>query len=751
MTSRISDLETAIKGAQAQINAPSNNQAELKEAADGATLIQGYVTALRSLQKRDDEARARLSDALQLLLGIELTMTEKVERIQKGTLRKQEARLLQVETNNAIASASAILSDYARRYSSLADEQSKISLLGKEAAGLRDQISSLKLDKELKPKADNLLSLLTRAATLSEMDQASDAIGKFANDLVTLSSKDFPSAANPTASQAKIVEQLSKASRQVSTSIFYIQIVAASFMDDPRSDVFRRLTMKSGQTGDAVSSLLKLGLGAGLIQKATLDTALKSLSDTGAELTAINDEKRTRRLEVGEEIDRSWQALTRFAELQKQVAKVEGTKANNYSAAATAIGVLAAIIGAAVMIITLKGPIIRITSAMRRLADGRLDTNVVGETRSDEIGEMARALAVFKTNAVSKERVELESAEHRRQTDVERSRYEAEKESLAQEINRAVIALGNGLERLAKGDLSEKIKTPFTSQLEQLRLDFNASIERLHGAMFEIRYNADEINDSGLELQSAAHALAKRTEAQTAELEEVASAVEQIAATVQSSADRAKQANLAANDTLQRSGASVTIVKSTMDAMTRIEGASLEIQQIIAVIDEIAFQTNLLALNAGIEAARAGDAGKGFAVVAHEVRELAQKSADAAKQIKELTENASREVETGASLISETKNALDSINAQIRVVTHHISDIATATHEQAAAIAEVNASVSQLDIVNQQNQTMVARTSDESVKLAEKAQALTSLVGRFTLNINQGWAADVVELSTRKR
>ncbi|RYE73689.1 MAG: methyl-accepting chemotaxis protein, partial [Hyphomicrobiales bacterium] len=362
------------------------------------------------------------------------------------------------------------------------------------------------------------------------------------------------------------------------------------------------------------------------------------------------------------------------------------------------------------LVMTFKGPIGQITSAMRRLADGKLDTAIDGEARVDEIGEMARALGVFKQNAVAKIEIEQQSEAERNAAEEERRRNDAEKIDVDRQIDFAVNTLAAGLGRLSRGDISQTIETPFFGKLETLRNDFNGSLLRLQDTLSQIRNNAQMIQHNTGELSGSADELSKRTEQQAASLEQTAAAVEEITVTVKSSAERAQEANQIVAQTKSAADASSKVVSSAIDAMARIEDASGKIVQIIDVIDEIAFQTNLLALNAGIEAARAGDAGKGFAVVAQEVRELAQRSASAAKEIKDLIDKSTTEVNSGSRLVQETGQVLSDISNKILTVSERVEMIAMASRDQSTGLAEVNASVNSMDHMTQKNAAMVEET-----------------------------------------
>jgi methyl-accepting chemotaxis protein len=317
------------------------------------------------------------------------------------------------------------------------------------------------------------------------------------------------------------------------------------------------------------------------------------------------------------------------------------------------------------------------------------------------------------------------------QVEQERARNEADRQRSEEEQNTVVGALAESLKRLAQGDLTARIGAAFSGQYQQIKNDFNQAIDSLREAMGAISTSTGGLMSGSDEIANASDDLSRRTEQQAATLEETAAALDEITATVKRSADGAKQANGAASRAKEDAERSGEVMRDAVSAMGEIEQSSRQITQIIGVIDEIAFQTNLLALNAGVEAARAGDAGRGFAVVAQEVRALAQRSADAAKEIKTLIASSSSQVERGVRLVGDTGQALSGIVAKVGEIDTLISEIAKSAQEQATGLSQVNAAVNQMDQVTQQNAAMVEETTAAAANLRSEVSELGRLVGRF--------------------
>ena len=536
---------------------------------------------------------------------------------------------------------------------------------------------------------------------------------------------------------AKVVQTNSvlQDTRRLQGSIYSLQLVLGEFLANTSKDNLTRLRQEVAKLRGAIDTMKQSAKGMDFVDgiDAAIRPALKAIEDGGDQLVNTSTQRVTEYAAARQQLDQVWGQLTAFAETQKQSAGTEREQANYISILATTLGIILSVAGGIALVLTLQRPIGQITAAMRRIADGMLETAISGEKRHDEIGDMARALGVFKENAISKIRIEEQSDEERAAAEHERQRNDAEKRELDHQIDFAVNELAAGLERLAQGDISSTIETPFIGRLEQLRQDFNSSLSRLQQTISQVRDNVEMIQTNGNQMAASAEDLSKRTEQQAASLEQTAAAVDEITVTVRSSAERAKDADAIVREAKRSADDSSVVVGNAIDAMTRIEDASRKIEQIIGVIDEIAFQTNLLALNAGIEAARAGDAGKGFAVVAMEVRELAQRSAAAAKEIKGLINKSTQEVNSGSQFVQQAGSVLAQISGQIVTISQHVEMIARASHDQASALQEVNASVNHMDQMTQKNAGMVEETTAASRELASEADALLYLIQQFKI------------------
>jgi methyl-accepting chemotaxis protein len=434
------------------------------------------------------------------------------------------------------------------------------------------------------------------------------------------------------------------------------------------------------------------------------------------------------------------QALNAFI---AQESAVQAQRAKDQSAAqafaVTLLGVgslmaiaLAVVMGALLSAAIAK-PVAAMTAAMGKLASGDNNVDVPAQGRKDEVGRMAAAVQHFKEAAIEKVRLEGEAGETRRAAEADRAANEAERAATAAEQSKVVEGLATGLERLASGVLTFRLNEAFPSHYEKLRADFNRAMDTLQDTMREVATNATAVRSGAGEITQASDDLSRRTEQQAASLEETAAALDQITATVRKTAEGAAQSREAVGSAKADAERSGVVVRDAVAAMSEIESSAQQIGNIIGVIDEIAFQTNLLALNAGVEAARAGDAGKGFAVVASEVRALAQRSAEAAKEIKALISASSQQVDRGVGLVGETGKVLERILTQVTSINGAVTEIAASAQEQATGLQQVNTAINQMDQVTQQNAAMVEQATAASHALSSESEALARLISRFDL------------------
>jgi len=397
-----------------------------------------------------------------------------------------------------------------------------------------------------------------------------------------------------------------------------------------------------------------------------------------------------------------------------------------------------------------KRPLTEMVADVNTLSEGNFSHPINGQTRSDETGAVARALEGFRHRLAETDALETEAGRERDNAERERSNTESERTRSAELQKRIVTRLGTGLSHLSSGDMSHRITEDFPGEYAQLREDFNSAMQSLEQTLQTINVSVSNITSGTGEMSNAANDLSARTEKQAASLEETAAALDELTSQVNASADNAKLAAQTVEDTNQSTAESGSVVEKAIQAMNGIEQSSREVSRIIGVIDEIAFQTNLLALNAGVEAARAGEAGRGFAVVAQEVRELAQRSAAAAKEIATLITTSAGQVDQGVDYVAQTGQALKGISSQVIQINNLIRDISQSSSEQAVGIKEINAAINQMDQVTQQNAAMVEETTAASMALNNEAQSLGGLVSRFQVSGTQS-ASGLAAVATRIR
>jgi len=389
-------------------------------------------------------------------------------------------------------------------------------------------------------------------------------------------------------------------------------------------------------------------------------------------------------------------------------------------------------------------PIRAVSETLDKLSRGEMDTEIPGAGRGDEVGMMARAALHFRDQNVETLRVRQRAADAANAEAERVARDREDKLRAAAELAELVRQLGKALQELARGDLTIRLDGNFSGPYAQLRDDFNGAVERLGATISSVVVSANVIRGGSLKILGASEDLAQRADRQASTLEESSTAMHELASAVSQTADASTRTKDIISTAKNEASGSIDVVRETEKAIEQIKGSSEKIGAIIGVIDEIAFQTNLLALNAGVEAARAGETGRGFAVVASEVRALAQRSANAAKEIKDLISHSADEVARGVDLVKATGVAFDRIKTQVSVIDGGIADIAGQAVDQSNTLKQVNLALAEIDQSTQQNASMAEEATDACRSLTEQCTQLADMVGRFRVAAERPKAASLL-------
>jgi methyl-accepting chemotaxis protein len=403
---------------------------------------------------------------------------------------------------------------------------------------------------------------------------------------------------------------------------------------------------------------------------------------------------------------------------------------------AVSAGLIVFLLGTCAAIYVIRGitkPLAAIHSALEAVADEDVTRSIPHTDMGNEVGLMAKATLSLQDKIRDRQALAKREAEQQEEINAERQQNIQAQQSEAALQARVVSTIGVTLEGLAEGDLTVRC-ADLSPGYSALRQNFNTALSRLDAAMSRVNTKGADIGGSKEEIRRASGELAKRTEMQAANLEEASAALDQLAVAVRQTAEGAHEAAKRVTSVSGEAAHSDEIVEQAIRAMGGIESSSGEIGKIIGVIDEIAFQTNLLALNAGVEAARAGDSGKGFAVVAQEVRELAQRSAAAAKEIKAQISRSSAEVALGVRLVGEAGGALKRISSQIKSANDIVGKIAHSASEQDTTLRSISSTVNQLDVATQHNAAMAEETTASAELLASDTEDLLNLIRSFRIS-----------------
>ncbi|MET0748367.1 MAG: methyl-accepting chemotaxis protein [Rhizobium sp.] len=744
-------IDTQQSGAE-RLNAllPDDGQRAKVEAVSGlAAKMRDQAAALWALKQKQDASIEAIASAVH---GIEAN----------GEAAAKQIDIIRKDFGDKETFAKELLYD-ATAYKILTDRMGKLRVQAQMAADSAEEVSDarLYLDAVLKQVsisqalvskrgAKLVADVATAAGTFDTILKSSDGadlkvekIGpllqtfvRLEGDMTLQAVKNNDTAGERFVSLDKIVDGQKELLAHVDDALRLVDRLQLheSRMVALRDDASRQTVLGDLQElGDAAAKISALGQTNSTMRDfaghiAPLGSALKAAS-TDMLQTAV-DWKQTRIASTGILSD-AMASLRSFVAQAQEIGKEDSERSAQVSVVAMILGTLLAIIGGLMLVETLRGPLKRVNEIMTRLAGGDLDVAIDGRGRRDEIGDMVRSVTVFRDAAVENVRLEREAEAARTLSADESARRSVERARIEAEQAQALDALSEVLNKLADGNLEEGMRDDLSAEFVGMALTYNNAIEALRQTLTDVRSTAAEIRGGTGNLASSADDLARRTEQQSAALEQSSQALRHLSDVVRSTAARAKQTAVSVNETQAYATQSGVIVARAVEAMGEINRSSDKIAKIIGVIDEIAFQTNLLALNAGVEAARAGEAGRGFAVVAQEVRELAQRCANAAKEIKGLISASALQVENGVHLVEETGTTLTEIIHHITGVQALVAEISAATAEQSTGIAEVTSAVNDVELITQKNAAMVEENNAEIHGLRQRVELLSEKIERF--------------------
>ncbi|EJZ18891.1 methyl-accepting chemotaxis protein (plasmid) [Rhizobium sp. Pop5] len=469
-----------------------------------------------------------------------------------------------------------------------------------------------------------------------------------------------------------------------------------------------------------------------------IEPSLASIEKDSSLLISIADRWQKNRETATELVASASHTLEQFVSTAQESGREISQRSATMSLSAMIAGTVLAIIGGLMLIETLRGPLKRITQTMMRLADGDLNVPIGDGKRGDEIGDMIRSVTVFRDQALEKTRLEEVAEANRTRDEREQARRAAEQARIEAEQSEALSALSDMLGKLANGNLAAEMSEDLAAEYVAMARTYNHAIDALRLTLAEVRNTTYEIAEGSTNLSGAADDLARRTEQQAAALEDSSRVLGELTVSVRATAENANQTSRSVAEAYRQAEHSAAVVAKAVDAMGAINRSSEKVTSIIGVIDEIAFQTNLLALNAGVEAARAGEAGRGFAVVAQEVRELAQRCATAAREIKGLISNSASQVGAGVKLVEETGEALSAIMEHFTSINGLVQVISSSTTTQSKGIEEVNNAVRDVEHITQHNAAMVEENTAEIHRLRQQVEVLNESISYFQTAVADG-------------
>ncbi|MBX5156938.1 HAMP domain-containing protein [Rhizobium sp. NZLR8] len=717
--SMVRELGGKMQGGADALWAVAQERASNEQAIDDAVaqLFKESQTARKQLDVLQDQANGKEAFVRALLLDASAykNLAGRITKLRKATGGATDPQKLA----QAIASL----------LPPLVKETGESEALASEKA--QSQIAALKpmLDKLAVMAKDSSLSLESYAPVDQDLQGFQEQFAKLASGNADTA-----------------IERFAGMDASISTLRSMVMIVNAAFksIDDLRlhlSELNRRVDAEARDAAladlkalrESAATLAPLsGRNAALQDLAKeIEPSLAAIEKDTSLLISIADRWRAEKGAATELVASASHTLEQFVSTAQESGKEISQRSATMSLAAMIAGTVLAIIGGLMLIETLRGPLKRITQTMMRLADGDLNVPIGDGKRGDEIGDMIRSVTVFRDQALEKTRLEEVAEANRARDEREQARRAAEQARVEAEQSEALNALSDMLGKLANGNLAAEMSEDLAADYVAMAKTYNHAIDALRLTLAEVRNTTYEIAEGSTNLSGAADDLARRTEQQAASLEESSRVLGELTVSVRTTAENARQTSLSVGEAHRQAEHSAAVVAKAVDAMGAINRSSEKVSSIIGVIDEIAFQTNLLALNAGVEAARAGEAGRGFAVVAQEVRELAQRCAKAAREIKDLISTSASQVGAGVRLVEETGEALSSIMEHFTAINGLVQVISTATTTQYKGIDEVNNAVRDVEHITQHNAAMVEENTAEIHRLRQQVEVLNERISHF--------------------
>lgn len=750
---RIDQAASALQMAQATLNSLTLSKEESAQLSNGISMMSNAVRSLATSQDAVQKAGIALREATGSMVAL-------ADQAEKSAL--DIANQAETNSNNALISLNTI------------------RILIQNAGSFREGINAVELalvrasaqggvksvDQTAEPMARAQASLteVVKLGGTPDIQPIVSSLEKTFTEIEAAISKDNGAAFSST-QEFELFAQISTTSQkleEVLRTSAEKELAAKSEKDTARSkariisgtarnfsnvlkDILvqvERYHLQPSKEGDAiVTAGLKKAAGLGaMLAKISGNDMTASLTQLGQTFEAMKTNLASFDQQASLVVSTSQSVTDGIVEIAGEIAlrsELQGNQGTSWMWSAGLFSFVLAMAIAFFMVRSVARPMMQVAQAMARLAKGEPDTHLKLAKTDNEIGEMIGALQVFQQNDRARINAEAEADRERQQAEILRHEREAERLTEAEAMEHAFRQISTGLDALSKGDLTARIGT-VDSRYERIRTHFNSAVSTLEEAIDAVILSVGTIRSGLSEISSASNDLARRTEQQAASLEETVAALGEVANGITSTADGADHAQktVALAKTNAESGG--VVVERAISAMSEIQESSAKIGNIIGVIDEIAFQTNLLALNAGVEAARAGEAGKGFAVVAQEVRELAQRSASAAREIKGLISTSTAQVTTGVKLVDETGISLKDIFEQVGGISVVIDKIAMAAREQAISLREVSTAGDEMDKVTQQNAAMVEETTAASQTLVHETEMLAQMVGKFATRRSTG-------------